>query len=93
MSYELPFERADDELRDDEYPDREDSDDEDELTETVPCPQCGTQVYEDAVQCPICGEYVDHGANVLAGRPLWWIVLGVLGIAAVIVVLSGWLGW
>ena len=93
MFNEPPFEGPDDELRDDEYPDREDFDDEDELTETVPCPQCGADVYEDAPQCPICGEYVDRSTSALAGRPLWWIVLGVLGIAAVVVALSGWLGW
>jgi endogenous inhibitor of DNA gyrase (YacG/DUF329 family) len=90
MFSELPFETPDDELRDDEYPDQEDFDDEDELTLAVPCPNCGADVYEDAPQCPTCGEYVDRNVSALAGRPLWWIVLGILGIAAVVVVLSGW---
>lgn len=66
-----------------------DADFDDELTETAPCPQCGVQVYEDAVQCPACGVYVTHQANVWSGRPAWWIALAVLGILATILALAG----
>jgi len=56
----------------------------DDVTETIPCPDCGAEVYEDAEQCPACGQYIVPANNALAGRPVWWIVLGLLGAAAVI---------
>ena len=66
-----------------DYPDEED------VTSTVPCPECGAEVYEDAVRCPACGNYITHATSVWSGRPGWWIVLGLLGVVAVIVVLAG----
>jgi endogenous inhibitor of DNA gyrase (YacG/DUF329 family) len=44
---------------------------------TIPCPQCGRPIYEDAERCPYCGEYVsDHDAA--PTRKPWWIILGTL---------------
>ena len=58
----------------------------DDDSETVPCPDCGEDVYEDAERCPACGNYIVHTRpHIWANRPLWWIVLGACGIAAVIV--------
>ena len=79
------FEPPGDELRDDEYPEEDEFDD--DLTETVPCAQCGAEVYEDAVRCPHCGTYISHDVDLWSGRPGWWIILGLLGIAAVILAL------
>jgi len=82
------FEKPGDELRDDEYPDDADSDD--ESSETVSCARCGAEIYEDAFQCPVCGAYLTGGTAegpVWSGRPGWWIVLGLLGILAVIAML------
>ena len=45
-----------DEIDDNEYPDPDCDDDSDDVTATVRCPNCGTDVYEDAEQCPKCGE-------------------------------------
>jgi len=85
------FEEPGDELHDDEYPDPDEFDD--DTTETVPCPECGADVYEDAEQCPACGVYITHEHSALAGRPGWWIVLAVLGIlATVVVLLAGFFG-
>ncbi len=53
-------------------------------SETVPCPACGASVYEDAIRCPVCGEYVSHSAHWTAGRPWWWIALGIVGVVAVL---------
>jgi predicted nucleic acid-binding Zn ribbon protein len=81
----MPSDDWDDErpLEEWEYPDPDDADD--EKTCTQECPMCGADVYEDAVQCPLCGEYmVARGRRAWEGRPLWWIVLGLLGIMAVI---------
>lgn len=85
MSDDDEFERPGRELDDREYPDPDDADDE---SDTAPCPECGAQVYEDAVQCPRCGAYVTPGSGASSGWPAWWIILGVLGAAAAIFVLA-----
>lgn len=58
---------------------------------TVPCPACGEDVYEDAEQCPACGEYILapslNSSYAWRNRPLWWILIAVAGIAAVILTL------
>jgi hypothetical protein len=61
----------------------------DEETLVVSCPSCGADVYEDAEQCPVCGDYIVHAAGVWSGKPVWWILLGLVGVVAVIVVLAG----
>jgi uncharacterized CHY-type Zn-finger protein len=77
---------ADDDLEDHEFPD-EDADD--DSSETVTCSNCGNDVYEDAVKCPICGEYISSNTSPLNGRSWWWIALGLVGIAAVILAILG----
>ena len=72
------FEEPGDELLDDEFPEEDEFDD--DLSDTVPCSQCGAEVYEDAVRCPTCGTYITHDANHWSGRPWWWIILALLGI-------------
>lgn len=75
---------ADDEYAEDDWEAPEpDERDEDEL-DTLPCPACGRQIYEEADVCPFCGEYVTHSTSVLAGKPLWFVALAILGIVAVI---------
>ena len=59
----------------------------DEPVDTVPCSNCGAEVYEDAEQCPRCGEWIPHGSSALTTKPLWWQIIGVLGIIAVILAL------
>lgn len=78
-------------LREEEFPDEPDGPD--EPSDTVACPDCGAEVYEDAVQCPRCGSYITHRTTPWSGRPLWWIVLGVLGILAAILGLAGYAAW
>ena len=82
-------ERWDDDDWDDEYAD-EAYDDVDDESYTVECPECGSDVYEDAEQCPACGQYVVHASSnyVWKDRPTWWIVLGLFGILAVIFAFS-----
>lgn len=71
------------ELEDWEYPDPDDADHAE--SETVPCAACGAEIFEDAVQCPQCGEYLSAaGFSVWQGRPAWFVALAILGIAAVI---------
>jgi len=77
------FDQPGDELDDDEYPDEDDLDD--ETSETLPCPECGAEVYDDAVRCPACGAYITFDTRPLSGQPAWWIVLGLL--AAILAIL------
>ena len=56
----------------------------DSEAEYLPCPECGKDIYEDSEQCPYCGSYVTFQTRVFAERPTWWVVLGVLGIVALL---------
>jgi uncharacterized protein (DUF983 family) len=76
-------------LDDWEYPEPDDDEDED-VAETVPCPECGKPVYEEAEQCPYCGEYITHSTSPLAGRSPLYIAVIVLGIIALIATLLIW---
>ncbi len=76
----------DDEL-DDYEPDDGDEWDDDPEGDMVACPRCGAKIFEDSVQCPVCGDYVTFRSNAWAGRSFVWIVLGVLGVIATICVL------
>ncbi len=69
---------------DDDAVDDEGSDDE---GGTIRCSQCGASIYEDSVRCPHCGWYVTPDTSPWSGRPAWWILLAVAGIAALIVML------
>ncbi|QDT56945.1 hypothetical protein Pan44_50080 [Caulifigura coniformis] len=71
---------------DDDWDEGEDAwADDDSETALAECPSCGADVYEDAVRCPICGEYITRSRSVWQGRPVWWRILGLAGILAVII--------
>lgn len=95
---DLWFDEPGDEL-DDELPDELDEDEfpndewDDDSAETAPCPECGAEVYEDAVQCPVCGNYITHQTRIWSGRPGWWVILGLLGVLAAVLVLAGLAPW
>lgn len=71
-----------DDLDDSDVNDGDWDDGADDEAETLPCPACGAQIYEQAEQCPYCGHYVTHWSSALAGRPWWFVLLGVLGAIA-----------
>ncbi|HLN30079.1 MAG TPA: zinc-ribbon domain-containing protein [Gemmataceae bacterium] len=60
---------------------------EEEEEETVPCPHCRRQIYEDAERCPNCGHYLSIEDGSFRARP-WWFISGFV-ICVVIVV--GWI--
>jgi len=68
---------------DDDEPD-DDWEDDDLEASTIPCPKCGIDIYEDAVRCPLCGEYITRTHSVWSDKPWWWKLVGLLGIIAMI---------
>ena len=72
---------------DDEEYEEDWEDDADAESEVVPCPSCGAEIFEDAEQCPLCGQWVVRRSQPFAGRPWWWIALGLLGSGALVLAL------
>ena len=49
----------------------------------LPCPECGVDIFADAVQCPQCGWYVswdDVGGRTPRGQ--WWVKTGIAILAS-----------
>jgi len=82
---------------DDDWDDDDDDDDEfeDDFEDDDPaawyeCPLCGADVYEEADVCPACGDYITPKlVSRSDARPKWYMFLGLAGILAVVLVLSG----
>jgi hypothetical protein len=72
---------------DDDWDNPELDEADDGTTELVACPACGEEIYEEAEQCPHCGSYVVHSTSAFAGRPMWFCVLGFLGVVATVLYL------
>ena len=66
----------------------EDLDDygQDDQSTTSPCVKCGCEIYDDAVQCPLCGEYqTGHsGRSTWDTQPFWWKLAGLLALVAML---------
>ncbi len=59
-------------------------------SQTISCPECGFPVYDDAEMCPRCGHFIEEAdLHPLAGKPPWFLILGLLGVLATIIALSG----
>ncbi len=78
---------SDDDLEDREFPD-EDVDDDASESPTRECPRCGMDVYEDVEQCPLCGAWITADTSPWSGRSIWWVILGLLGVVALVWALS-----
>lgn len=49
------------------------------MSDTVPCPHCGREVYEDAERCPYCENYIsEEDTPPSSSRKPWWLIVGVL---------------
>jgi RNA polymerase subunit RPABC4/transcription elongation factor Spt4 len=78
----MPFRNEDnDRLSPEEYPEPDES-----STDTVACPHCRAQVYDDSEHCPACGHYLSADSE---GKPEWMIV----GILVCLGVAIGWVIW
>ncbi len=85
----MPRSFHNDDLDDEDWDEGDDAwDDEDAETATSECPKCGCDVYEDAVRCPLCGEYITHSHSPWKSKPTWFRMLGLAGIIAVIAALT-----
>jgi hypothetical protein len=79
---------SDDWAEEDEWSPDDDSPDADGIpADTLPCPECGEEIYEESERCPYCGAYVVFDTSVWSGRSTAWVVLGLLGVVAVIAAL------
>lgn len=79
MQYEDDWDIYD--FEDDDF---EDDYDDDEPA-YLPCPSCGDDVYEDLEQCPHCGDYITFSSSPWADKSIGWVLLGALGMAAILV--------
>jgi hypothetical protein len=57
-----------------------DSDDGD----TMPCPHCRREIYDDSERCPHCGEYLGGSDEPGTGKPLWVVVTVIVVLAAIL---------
>ena len=73
-----------DDLHDEDYRDDDNwlSDPDADELDLAACPACGAMIHAESEQCPQCGEYITFDTHPFAGKPTWWIVLGVLGVLA-----------
>lgn len=77
-------------LRDEEWPDDPDPDPDGGAADEEPCPACGRPVYEDAVRCPHCGEWIERESLAARrGRGWRWPLLVAALIVAILVVWHG----
>ena len=69
----------------------DDDGDDDNEGETVPCPDCGRPVYEEADVCPYCGSFILRDAR--ARHPRWVLATVLALLAAMALGLLGWVVW
>ena len=73
----MPRTYDDEDFDDDDDFESDDFDDEDDdgEEETISCPYCRREIYEDAVRCPCCEQYLSQEDSPPSRRP-WWIIAG-----------------
>lgn len=77
-------------LEDWEYPDGEDEDELDS-TPTKSCPKCDCDVYDDAEQCPLCGEYFTREQPGPSSFPVWVRATALIILAALAAAFWRWM--
>ena len=53
--------------------------------ETLPCPSCGAEVYEETQRCPHCGDWIMPLAASSRRKSTLWIVAAILMLLAILV--------
>lgn len=59
------------------------ADDDDADGDTLPCPYCGAAIYDDAVRCPKCGEYLSREERPSPSQPKWVVITVLILLIAV----------
>jgi len=67
-----------------------DSDEGDDEAETVECPHCGRDVYEQAEKCPFCRGYLSREDARKSGKPRWVIATTLV---LLLVIFYAWVKW
>jgi hypothetical protein len=49
----------------------EEFEDTDDQVDTIACSNCRVEIYDEAEQCPHCGEYVSLATSPFAAKPFW----------------------
>lgn len=74
---------------DEDWPDENEWPESEDDSPTVPCPECGGEVYEESDHCPACGHFLESSStHPLLGKPAWFVILGLLGLAATVAALA-----
>ena len=60
----------------------------DDESQTLPCPSCGAEIYEDADRCSVCGQYVTPGRSGRSVKSWWWVLLGLIVLVMLILSLA-----
>ncbi|MBI2823233.1 MAG: hypothetical protein HYX69_00925 [Planctomycetia bacterium] len=66
-----------------DWEDPEPDDEDEEESESYECPSCGASVYEDAEQCPRCGDYITPRSRSSSAPGSPWFMLAVFLMLAV----------
>lgn len=56
--------------------------------DTMPCPHCRAEIYDESEQCPSCGQYITIDTSPFNSAPAWVRVLFVLIILAIVLSLA-----
>jgi hypothetical protein len=73
----MPYPSEDEEYGDPELPEPDTHDGAEAAVDTVPCPFCQAEVFEDAEWCPHCRNYLFYDDSQQRRQP-WWVVAGVV---------------
>ncbi len=57
---------------------------------TLPCPECGAEIYEDAERCPACGAYVVMRLSDTGRRPWWWVAVVIVLVGLLLLLFVPW---
>ncbi|MDP7163148.1 MAG: zinc ribbon domain-containing protein [Phycisphaerae bacterium] len=51
--------------------------------DTVTCPFCGEEVYDDVDRCSACGHFLTQPKEDWSDKTWWWVLLGLAGLVAI----------